>query len=283
MAVVLTIVLSVISFSVTDIAITSRESEALRAFSAAEAGVERALIATSAQSGTFGSDSFSAQVTGIAEGTQTFNYPADVASGDTASVFFAARDSSGSLSCSVAGKPCFTGSRMNVCWGREGTNPDSAAAPAVEVSVYYSDPIFSVGNFTNLKIARVTADPNAVRRGQNAFAVPVSTSGCVVDGENYAFRQIVDFAALGVPAAVYGNQGGLVLAHVKFFYNSGAAEPVGFDVNFAGSGLLPSQGERIESTGIAGESIRKVEVFRLFADTPAPFESSIFATSSIVK
>ena len=38
MAVVLTIVLSILSRSVTDIAVTSREEEALRAFSAAEAG-----------------------------------------------------------------------------------------------------------------------------------------------------------------------------------------------------------------------------------------------------
>ena len=39
MAVVLTMVLSVVSRSVTDIQLTTRDDEALRAFSAAEAGV----------------------------------------------------------------------------------------------------------------------------------------------------------------------------------------------------------------------------------------------------
>lgn len=67
MAVVLTIVLSILSRSVTDIAVTSRDEEALRAFSAAEAGVEQALVAGGG-TGTVGNATFNANVSGFASG-----------------------------------------------------------------------------------------------------------------------------------------------------------------------------------------------------------------------
>ena len=44
MAVILTVVLSFASKSITEVSITSYEEDALRAFSAAEAGVEKALL-----------------------------------------------------------------------------------------------------------------------------------------------------------------------------------------------------------------------------------------------
>jgi Tfp pilus assembly protein PilX len=53
MAVVLTLVLSIVSRSVTDVSITKRDEESLRAFSAAEAGVEQALLVGTGTSGGF--------------------------------------------------------------------------------------------------------------------------------------------------------------------------------------------------------------------------------------
>ena len=47
LAVVLTVVLSILARSVTDIKLSTGSEESLRAFSAAEAGIERALIAGS--------------------------------------------------------------------------------------------------------------------------------------------------------------------------------------------------------------------------------------------
>ena len=44
LAVVLTVVLSVFSRSITDVSISSKENDAMRAFSAAEAGVEQVLV-----------------------------------------------------------------------------------------------------------------------------------------------------------------------------------------------------------------------------------------------
>lgn len=280
MAVVLTIVLSIISFSVTDISVTSRESEALRAFSAAEAGVEKALVALSSQTGSFGQDNFSANVSDIAQGAQTFNFPLDLSSGEVAGVWFVAHDSNGNLTCSGT-QPCMTGSKMDVCWGKPATPSGDATTPAIEVSVYYSNPPVSGGSYSNISVARAVFDPNSSRRGQNAFSAPDSTSGCNIGGVDYAFKKTIDFSSLGIPATSYGVQNGLQLAHVKFFYNT-TPQSVGFDTSAVG-GVLPSQGQKIDSTGTAGESTRAVEVYRMYADVASVFESSVFTTQGVTK
>lgn len=107
MAVVLTIVLSILSRSITDVTLTGKEEEALRAFSAAEAGVEQALIA-GVPEGSFGGSQFSADVTSLAEGSKAFNYPIEIPAGDMATVWFVAHDDKGNLVCDAA-HPCFTG------------------------------------------------------------------------------------------------------------------------------------------------------------------------------
>lgn len=272
MAVVLTIVLSAISFSVTDIAVTSRESEALRAFSAAEAGVEKSLVALSPQSGSFGADNYSANVSGVAQGSQTFNYPADIPSGDVATVWF----------MSHGAEQSYKGTRMVVCWGSATTLSNLATTPAIETSVYYLSPPSGGGDFSGATVARDTADPNVARVGQNAFSGS-ELGGCTIDGKVYAFKKTIDFAALGIPAGSYNSANGLLLAHVKLYYNSDVSQPVGFDVTTGGAGQLPSQGEKIDSTGTAGESTRKVEVYRLYPDIAAVFESAVFSPSSIIK
>lgn len=114
MAVVLTIVLSIFSNSVTDIAVTTSEAESLRAFSAAEAGIEKALVALAPQSGSFGEDAFQTSVTNFAEGLTSFAYPMDLASGDGAVLWFVSHDSNDKLSCSDSSKPCFKGSKVYI-------------------------------------------------------------------------------------------------------------------------------------------------------------------------
>ncbi len=284
MAVVLTIVLSIISFSVTDISVTTRESEALRAFSAAEAGVEKALVALTAQSGTFGSDTFNADISSIAEGSTFFNYPLELAGGETANVWFVAHDDNDNLSCSDPTKPCFRGSMMTLCWGKEGTVSGVSDTPAVEVSVYYSTPPVVARNYSGIRIARDVFDPNSGRRGSNSFSAP-DQGGCVIDNKSYAFKKVVDFATLGIPAASYNASNGLQMAHIRFLYNT-TTQSLGFDFgNLPGSGntTLPSQGRKINSTGTAGESTRLVEVYKLYSDLAGVFEASLFSNSGLSK
>jgi len=279
MAVVLTIVLSILSRTVTDIAVSSREEEALRAFSAAEAGVEQALI-VGADIGTttIGDAAFSADVSGFAAGTQEFANPVALASGESLLFWFVAHDSDGNLVCN-AQYPCFTGSQFRICWGKPGTAPGDATTPAVEISTFYA---FTPGNLSTMRIARVTADPNATRRSSNNFSADDGGT-CATGNESFAFQKTVDLAALGVPAGSYGVQNGLQFAKVRLFYNTDIAHEAGINVNFAGNALLPSQGIRIESSGTSGEANRKIDVFQGFGEPPPVFDVSVFSVGGITK
>ncbi len=279
MAVVLTVVLSIVSRSITDISVTTQAEDALRAFSAAEAGVERALIIGSDIGTTqLGEAEFEASVTSFASGEKSFSYPVSILSGDALTTWFVAHDDSGNLVCS-AETPCFTGDRMKVCWGTSGTPSGNATTPAVEVSVFY---LATPGDYSTARVARGTFDPNSSRTGTNNFAAP-DAGTCTVGSTNYAFQKTITFSSLGIPAGSYGVQDGLQFARVKMFYNAATSHPVGVDVNFAGNTLLPSQGLKIESFGTSGTANRKIEVFRSYGEAPPIFDSVVFTPSGVTK
>ncbi len=124
MAVALTLVLSVLSRTITDVKISSQDENSQRAFSAAEAGIEQALVVGSDTGPVdIGDARFSATVSDFAEGKEAFVFPSSFVSGEPAVVWFVSHDSNGNLSCSGAGNPCFKGSKVKICWG------DSAVAP----------------------------------------------------------------------------------------------------------------------------------------------------------
>ncbi|OGM17626.1 hypothetical protein A2V61_01685 [Candidatus Woesebacteria bacterium RBG_19FT_COMBO_47_8] len=279
MAVVLTIVLSILSRSVTDVAVTTREEEALRAFSAAEAGVERALIVGSSIGSTeIGDASFTADVSGTAQAGIEFANPVGILSGESLIFWFVAHDDTGNLICN-AGNPCFTGSKFKICWGKEGTASGDVTTPAIEVSTYYAT---TPGDYATVQIVRDTADPNSSRRGTNNFSAN-DAGTCTAGGENFQFQKTVDLALLGVPVGAYGVQNGLQFAKVRMFYNTGVGHQIGITTSFPGNTLLPSQGLRIVSTGVSGDSNRKIEVFQGFGELPPIFDSAVFSSGGISK
>src|SRR5688572_30522373 len=108
LAVVLTLVLFILSRSITDVAISSRQEESVRAFSAAEAGIEKSLVIGAGTSlTTIGDAKYSSEVSDYSEGSQDFIYPINMASGDYATTWFMAHDSSGNLVCDIS-SPCFS-------------------------------------------------------------------------------------------------------------------------------------------------------------------------------
>jgi hypothetical protein len=64
---------------------------------------------------------------------------------------------------------------------------------------------------------------------------------------------------------------GLQFAQIKMFYND---EPHAVGVK-VGGGLLPSQGKMIDSSGVAGDSNRRVVVYQGWAEFP-------FASNSLI-
>ncbi|MDO8504064.1 MAG: choice-of-anchor R domain-containing protein [bacterium] len=104
MAVALTIALSIASRSIADITISQKEEEAARAFSAAEAGIEQALITQSGTSGGLpAGGQFTATITSLAEGGTNMIVPILLASAETIPIWFVAHDGTGALTCPEGG------------------------------------------------------------------------------------------------------------------------------------------------------------------------------------
>ena len=265
MSVVLTIVLSILARSTLDIGVSTRSEESVRAFSAAEAGIEQALVA-GALSGDIGTNAtFEANVTSFSSGVREFTLPSSLYSGESSTVWFVSHDANGDLSCSGPENPCFAGNQIQVCWGKEGTSAGTDLTPAIEVSIIY---LASPEDYSTAQIAREAVDPNATRRSSNLFSADDGVS-CVVNGQNFAFKKTIDLTSLS----------NLQLARISLLYNT----DTGHSVSVIGSvgSLFPAQGLVINSSGVSGSSTRRVEVIRGFRELPAVFESATFSEGGI--
>lgn len=280
LAVVLTLVLFILARSVTDIAVSTSSEESVRAFSAAEAGIEQALIIGSGTTSTVGNATFTSSVTNVASGAQNFTYPISLAAGDTATLWFVNHDSTGATVCDGT-NPCFTGHLVKVCWGKQGTSANTATTPAVEFSVFYES---TPGTLSTARIARISIDPNSSRATTTRFVAPDSGSCSTAGGETLQFQKTIDLATLGIPAGSYGVQNGLQYAKLRMLYNSDTNHKAGFDVNLGGGNtLLPSQGIQADSTGTAGASNRRLSVFQSWPEAPIIFDFALYSSTGISK
>lgn len=278
MSVILTVALSILSSSVTDIKITTNEQDALRAFSAAEAGIEKALIAGGSTSGIIGGSNFSATFSSGSSSGTGYTYPTNLASGDTATIWLVNHGIDEALVCDAT-HPCFTGRTIKVCWGAPGTPAAASTTPAMEASIFYTT---NPGDYGNLRIARAPYDPNGARIPLNSFSSP-DAGTCSVGQNNFAFQKTIDLSTLGIGAGTYGVANGLQMIRIRLLYNTDTPQPIGIDANFAGNTNLPPQAVSIESTGTSGEATRKVQVLKNYADLPPIFDGMVFAPSDIVK
>lgn len=292
-SVILTAVLSVASRSIVDIKTTTYEEDALRAFSAAEAGVEQALLSGLGSTGTVTLDPATNTVfeTTVTESpaAETFVYPHSLVSGETATFWFTKRDADGQFSCSDPGD-CFNGNKIeNICWG---VNPSYASGkmPAIEVLAYYDETLLasSTNDYSNVKVARRAFDPDGSRA--NNFSSAATSPPCTIGDANFSFRtgQIMfNSGADGfpdMPGACSNTEGCVLAVKVRMLYNDDLAERVGIDVKpTAGTAGLAPQGVLIESTGVSGESTRKVNVFQSHSEVLPVFDTSVFSNQDLTK
>lgn len=262
LSVVLTIVLFVISRSVTDITTSTEQADSVRAFSAAEAGVENAFVIGGNLSGNFGDASYNATVSDFAKSLTGVNYPIPLLSGDVATIWFVDHDTDGNFTCGT-GSSCFANTDFRLCWGNTDA-PTNDTSPAIEVSVYYKANNSDLTDFTDVRIARITADPYETRRGNNSFGVIDNYTPCDVAGIKYPFRLTFNFSDLGISNVSAGR---LLFAKVRFIYNTETSHVLGAKV-FSGTSTFPSQGKMISSLGSSGESNRKVNVFQGWPEFP---------------
>lgn len=252
MAVALTIGLSVISRSITDVKISQQTEESARAFSAAEAGIEESLVTGSGGIGSFTETgaSYQVQTADFGDGATQLVFPQEVSIDEPQTLWLARHDPA---TGNVIETAYYTASNIDVCWGGNA---------ALEVSVYYKDG-------STYKVARGAYDPDGGRRALNNFD---PTDG-LCPTLSMSNRKSIGFTD---PATKP-----LLFLRLRTFYNNAQ---VGVVTAGSGAGnVLPSQGTRYESTGTAGAATRKVEVVRYWPVPPPIFDFVLSSGGGLTK
>jgi len=273
MAVGLTMGLAVVSRSVTDIRISKQEEESARAFSAAEAGIEKALLENlvvgDARSELVGEVKYTVTATEQGGSSEYDLGGGKFASGDTQTVWLVGHDSDGNLNPSVT----YTGSEIDLYWGNSDISfPGSGACsgnplPALEASVIYDS-----GGY---KVARYALDPDGIRATNcNKFdSSGIGSAGYTLGGESFKFKKTITLP-VGTKYAL----------RLKFLYNSDTSHILG--VKAVGSGVtIPSQGKCYISTAVIETSgiTRKVKQCQTYNVPPAIFDYVLFSGGDLVK
>lgn len=296
LAVVLTVTLSIVSRSITEVNISTYQDESVRALNAAEAGIESAILNLgSAPPGTAYKETFDNQasyesVVGYDSPTANdeYAYENTLLSGQSAFFWLVSHDASGKISCS--GLPCSRAVQFQICWGTPGTSSSVSETPAVEVSVYYDNSApqaVNTGNYSDIRVSTKLFDPNNGRLASNNAAL-ARTGSCTLDSKEFAFQaadasnpqiQITNsLAQASDPYRLYvpcRNTSGCMLGmSVKVLYNQSSEHSVGIKTTGGGANL-PNQGYVVSSVGVSGDSTRKIDAFQSF---PIPFD---FASGSL--
>lgn len=288
MSVALTVVLSVASRSITEVKISSTEEDSLRAFNAAEAGVEEALLVRTVGTFTSGDALTPTPLPGggsyvavASENTPPgeFTYPNVIKSGEVATFWFVSHADDGQLTCNS--EPCFGGNGagnnvIDFCWGDAGA-PDPK--PAIEVLFFYDDDtvnrfaVSATNDYMNVKVKRFAWDPDPASQALNGFDSPNSqpSTNCP---ESFEYNSRINVPSVFNPAC-RDTRGCLLLAKVRAYNNT---EDQAFGIALNPNGVLPAQGIEIASSGTSGESKRNLNVFQGYAVASSPFDSALFST-----
>ncbi len=251
--VVLTISLSLFTRSIVNIQLTSEEDQSQRALSAAEAGIEKTIIANSGISnGTFSNSATFSTTKRLLSGTEfLLNNGKLVFKNEGADIWLSEYSSDTSL---IYQNPwggtvtIYWGDASDTCTSSESTN----TMAAVEVIVLS-------GTKNNPTSSRYSYDPCAARRASNNFSIP--SAGASVLGKSFTNKiQFTVSAGSGLIARV-----------IPLYANSYFA--------IQGSPALPMQGTVIDSTGSVGDVKRKISVLQENPFLPAElFTYSLFLT-----
>lgn len=249
MATALGVGLAVVQRSLTDISSSTKVEESSRAFSAAEAGIERALRTGNSEGGILvGEASVNVNVqSNLPAGTNALEYP-PIGKEEMAQVWL---------------DPGYTNPDFNVYFG----TPDTNDKPALEVTIV----TLSGGTYNATK---KFFDSDSSRTSQNGF-LPAScfnpairTNANPKDSKFYC------------KATVSGYSGTPILARLRILY-SNTSQPLALEPTNGAS--LPAQAGIFTSTGTAGQTQRKVQLFKLDKVVPFYFDYALFSIGSIEK
>jgi len=216
----------------TDIKVTRQQEESAKAYSAAEAGIEKALSTGETGEIRLETNIATAVTQGVIGGKSSFAWPNPITKGDGIIFWLEGHNDDGSLKSDLRYTQNF-----NIYWQEE----SGTTKPAVFIALFYNN-----GN----SIEYFSADPDANRRNDNHFSAPSQTGSFSLDGINFSSKITIANSGKANP----------VFAWVRVLY---ATAWLGFDNTGSGANLLP-QGTLFTSTGqVAPEGSETVVSRRL--------------------
>lgn len=247
MSVLLTLGLSVVSRSVTDIKISQQTQESARAFWTAQAGLEKALLAQGEIPPGNTIDGVSYAVTKYDLGGVTdFVFPEKISPGESVAYWLVDHDSDGNIGTSF-----YSGNSLTLYWGNDGDTDT-----ALIVTLIYRDVLS--GLFQSQKF---TYDPSTSRTPPTNFTS--SSPGDSLLGSDFAHTT----GQIPVPELTY-------FANIKMIFND-TSQSIGVKTDLAG----PVQGYCYESTATVDVSniVRKLKECRTWPKTPEIFDYLLFS------
>lgn len=257
-----TVALSLVSRTTTDTTITNQVEESSRAFSAAEAGIEEALITGVGSDGvkvlSGGGASYQVTVASIGGVTGIFEFPKKVIRGNTETLWLV-NHSSGVL----VEAPTYTAPSIGICWSEESTTP------ALIVTLLYKES--SNGSY---RTAKAAFDPDPARATTNNFSSAYTPGGC---GPTTGTEYKVTLTFNSLDASINAATDTLIALRLRPVYSDAK---VGID---AGATVLPVQGNKIDSVGTVNGANRKIIVYQQYRSASTIFDAAIYSQGSIIK
>lgn len=271
MVVALTVSLSVVLRSVSNVRTSTDEENSSRAFSAAEAGLELALKT----GGVIGNQTLdnSAVIKGVItqalSGDSASGYAVLVNAGnpveknDGADVWLIEHKSDGSLDYDTGWQNVEGENAITLYWGPYGPSADECNNAGLEVVVL-------TGSQAAPAAKRYAWDPCSARRAQNKFTDPTHEYNKIQD---QIFYEKATFE-------IKNNSRGL-LVRVTPLYKSSVILAKGCKKSGESCAALPSQGTTTTSTGEAGASTRKIVLYQGYPKVPSEiFSNTLFVPAS---
>ncbi|MBI5620098.1 hypothetical protein HY950_04005 [Candidatus Gottesmanbacteria bacterium] len=258
----LTIGLSLVSRTVTDIRISSQIEQSNRAFSAAEAGVESALKGA-VVGGPTGTVSFSGasanyQVSQFGGNDSTLSFPL-TETANTQTVWLIDHDANGN-NLNEAGSSYSPSASFDLCFGA-GTTSN----PAVVVSLYYKDG-------SSYKVAKAAYDPTSiVRTPVNNFYQADTVGGYC--GGNFRYKKTITPTSPAPDGFGIAGTAKLLFLRIQPVY-----EHTALAFKPAAGNSLPIQGKVITSVGqTTTGTVRRIQVYQGYPVLPTLLDFGIFS------
>jgi Tfp pilus assembly protein PilX len=242
--VVLTVAMSLMSRSIVNVRLSSEEDQSQKALSAAEAGIEKTLLANSAiTNGTLSNNAtFSTTYTQVNGNSFLLNNGKIVLKDEGADIWLS--DYSPDSNNNYANP--WTGT-LSIYWG---SSSDSCTSSESVNTMAALEIIVITGNRNNPVITHYAFDPCGSRRTSNSFNTP--TAGTTIGSVAFAYS-----------AKITLNTTGLIARVIPLYANT--------YIGIQGNPILPAQGSVIQSTGTSGDVKRTVSVLEQNPSLPVEF------------